>query len=64
MIGYFCVTGRVFTLSVSVLLSFLSLAKTGYNVNKPDPDPDRKAAQTKDNARQVKVDASREFPGV
>ena len=43
----------MFTLSVSVLLSFLSLAKTGYNVNKPDPDPDRKAAQTKANARLV-----------
>jgi len=42
---------RVFTLSVSVLLSFLSLAKTGYNVNKADPDPNRKAAQTKSNAR-------------
>ena len=50
---YVClvVLGRVFTLSVSVLLSFLSLAKTGYNVNKPDPDPNRTAAQTKSNAR-------------
>ena len=61
----FSVAGRVFTLSVSVLLSFLSLAKTGYNVNKPDPDPDRKAAQTKANARQVHMDTLREcFPGI
>ena len=34
---------------ITVILSFFSLAKTGYNVNVPDPDENRKSQQNKEN---------------
>lgn len=46
---------RLAILSFSVLCSFLSLVKTAYQVNVPDPDPRRKAKQNKKNAPYFRV---------
>jgi len=40
---------------VSVTLSFFSLAKTGYNVNQPDPDEGRKSKQNPEMAPKFKL---------
>ncbi len=41
---------RIIILVVSITLSFLSLAKTGYNVNVPDPDDQRASPQYPESA--------------
>jgi len=46
---------RTLTLIVSVTLSFFSLAKTGFNVNLPDPDEARKSKQHPENASKFKL---------
>jgi len=46
---------RLAILCFSVLCSFLSLVKTAYQVNVPDPDPRRKAKQNKKNAPYFRV---------
>jgi len=46
---------RLAILSFSVICSFLSLAKTAYQVNVPDPDPRRRDKQHKKNAPCFKV---------
>eukprot|EP00090_Calanus_glacialis_P016767 TRINITY_DN26239_c0_g1_i1.p1 TRINITY_DN26239_c0_g1~~TRINITY_DN26239_c0_g1_i1.p1 ORF type:complete len:478 (+),score=77.25 TRINITY_DN26239_c0_g1_i1:95-1528(+) len=46
---------RLAILSFSVLCSFLSLVKTAYQVNVPDPDPRRRDKQYKKNAPCFKV---------
>ena len=43
---------RLAILCITILLSFISLAKTGYNVNVPDPDENRKSKQTPSNVKR------------
>jgi hypothetical protein len=43
---------RLAILCITVLLSFISLAKTGYNVNLPDPDKRRKSPQFRENVKR------------
>ncbi|TRY70957.1 hypothetical protein TCAL_05281 [Tigriopus californicus] len=42
---------RILTLTFSIVLSFISLSKTGFNVNVPDEDPKRTSIQYKKNAK-------------
>jgi len=46
---------RLLLLSCSSLFSFISLVKTSYSVNVPDPDPRRKQQQYKKNAPCFKL---------
>ena len=39
------------TLALSATISFLSLTKTGFNVNVPDPDEKRRSPQNPENAK-------------
>lgn len=42
---------RILTLTFSIVLSFISLSKTGFNVNVPDEDSKRTSIQYKKNAK-------------
>ena len=42
---------RLMTLALSATISFLSLNKTGFNVNVPDPDEKRRSPQHPENSR-------------
>ena len=44
--------GRLAILCITIILSFVSLAKTGYNVNVPDPDEKRKSQQNPQNVKR------------
>jgi len=44
--------GRLAILCITVALSFISLTKTGYNVNVPDPDEQRKSPQNTKNVKR------------
>jgi len=42
---------RLIVLSISILISFISLVKTAYQVNVPDPDPRRRQKQDKKSSK-------------
>ena len=45
-------SGRLAILCITIALSFISLTKTGYNVNVPDPEEQRKSPQNTKNVKR------------
>jgi len=51
MLKYFIFSDRALIMSASITLSFLSLTKTGFNLNSPDPDEKRREQQFKEKSK-------------